>query len=119
MERLIEAAAKRDLGWFFEDWVYQDRGLPDFRVQAVHPWTTEKGVQFVTVTLENLGNAGAEVPFTVECASGEITHKIEVRAKSSATRRVELPGVPIEVVVNDGSVPESDLTNNVFKVPAP
>jgi aminopeptidase N len=25
---LIEAAAKRDLGWFFDDWVYQDRGLP-------------------------------------------------------------------------------------------
>ena len=119
VERLIEAAAKRDLGWFFEDWVYQDRGLPDFRVQAVHPWTTEKGVQFVTVTLENLGNAGAEVAFTIEFEGGEITKRIEVRGKSTATTRVELPKPPIEIVVNDGSVPESDLTNNVFKIPAP
>jgi hypothetical protein len=119
VERLIEAAAKRDLGWFFDDWVYQDRGLPDFRVQAVHPWTTEKGVQFVTVTLENLGNAGAEVAFTIEFEGGEITKRIEVRGKSTATTRVELPKPPIEIVVNDGGVPESDLTNNVFKIPAP
>ena len=119
VERLIEAAAKRDLGWFFDDWVYQDRGLPDFRVQSVHPWKTEKGVQFITVTLENLGNAGAEVPFTIIFEGGEITKRLEVRAKSTATTRVELPGTASEVVVNDGSVPESDLTNNVFKISAP
>jgi hypothetical protein len=119
VEQLIEAAAKRDLAWFFDDWVYQDRGLPDFHVQSVHPWTTEKGVQFITVTLENLGNAGAEVPFTILFEGGEITKRIEVRAKSTATTRVELPRPVIEIVVNDGSVPESDLTNNVFKVSAP
>ena len=118
VERLVEAAAKRDLGWFFDDWVYQDRGLPDFHVQSVHPWATEKGVQFVTVTLENLGNAGAEVPFTIIFEGGEITNRIEVRAKSTATTRVELLGTANEIVINDGSVPESDLTNNVFKIPA-
>jgi hypothetical protein len=119
VEQLIEAAAKRDLGWFFDDWVYADRGLPDFRVQTAHPWTTEKGVQFVTVTLENLGNAGAEVPFTVSFAGGEITQRIEVRAKSSATTRVQLQGTPSEIRINDGSVPESDLTNNVFQIVVP
>ncbi len=118
VEQLIEAAAKRDLGWFFDDWVYRDRGLPDFRVQSVHPWTTEKGVQFITVTLENLGDAGAEVPFTILFEGGEITKRIEVRAKSTATTRVELPGTASEIVVNDGSVPESDLTNNEFKIGA-
>ncbi len=118
VERLIEAAAKRDLGWFFDDWVYQDRGLPDFHVQSVHPWTTEKGVQFLTVTLENLGNAGAEVPFTISFEGGEITKRIEVRAKSTATTRVEMPGTASEIVINDGSVPESDLTNNVFQIGA-
>ncbi len=116
VEQLIEAAAKRDLGWFFDDWVYRDRGLPDFHVQSVHPWQTEKGVQFVTVTLENLGNAGAEVPFTILFEGGEITKRIEVRAQGTATTRVELPQPPSEIVVNDGSVPESDLTNNVFKI---
>jgi len=119
VELLIEAAAKRDLSWFFDDWVYQDRGLPDFHVQSVHPWKTEKGVQFITVTLENLGNAGAEVPFTIFFEGGEITKRIEVRAKTTATTRVELPGTASKIVVNDGSVPESDLTNNVFKISAP
>jgi len=119
VEQLVEAAAKRDLSWFFDDWVYQDRGLPDFHVQSAHPWKTEKGVPFVTVTLENLGNAGAEVPFTIIFEGGEITKRIEVRAKSTATTRVELQGTASEIKVNDGSVPESDLTNNVFKIFAP
>src|SRR5258708_27500412 len=119
VEQLIESAAKRDLNWFFDDWVYQDRGLPDFHVQSVHPWKTEKGVQFITVTLENLGNAGAEVPFTIFFEGGEITKRIEVRAQATATTRVELPRAASRIVVNDGSVPESDLTNNVFKVAAP
>ena len=119
VEQLIEAAAKRDLGWFFDDWVYQDRGLPDFHVQSVHPWKTEKSVQFITVTLENLGNAGAEVPFTVFFEGGEITKRIEVRATATVTTRVELPGTATKIVVNDGSVPEIDLTNNVFKISAP
>jgi hypothetical protein len=124
VERLIESAAKRDLSWFFDDWVYADRGLPDFRVQSVHPWKTDKGAQIVTVTLENLGNAGAEVPFTILFEGGEITRRIEVRAKGTATTRVELPGMASEtrvseIRINDGSVPESDLTNNVFQVGAP
>ncbi len=119
VEQLIESASKRDLSWFFDDWVYQDRGLPDFHVQSVHPWKTEKGVQFITVTLENLGSAGAEVPFTVIFEGGEITKRIEVRAKATATTRVELPGTATKIVVNDGSVPESELTNNVFKISAP
>jgi hypothetical protein len=76
-------------------------------------------VQFITITLENLGNAGAEVPFTVIFEGGEITKRIEVRAKSTATTRVELPGTASEIVVNDGSVPESDLTNNRFPIVAP
>ena len=33
--------------------------------------------------------------------------------------RVETPAGPPEIVVNDGSVPESDMTNNTFKVEAP
>jgi len=118
VEGLVETSAKRDLGWFFDDWVYHDRGLPDFRVQSVHPWKTEKEAQMITVTLENLGPAGAEIPFTIHCQGGDVSRRLEVRAKSTATMRVELPGAPLEIVVNDGSVPESDLTNNVFKIEA-
>ena len=117
VEQLVEATAKRDLGWFFDDWVYHDRGLPDIKVQSAHPWKTEK-TMMITVTLENQGAAGAEVPFTVRCDGGDVVRRLEVRAKSTATTRVELPGTPLEIVVNDGSVPESDVTNNVFKIAA-
>ena len=118
VEQLVVSSGKRDLGWFFDDWVYHDRGLPDFRVQSVHPWKTEKAAQMITITLENLGAAGAEVPFTIRCEGGDVTRRLEVRSKSTATTRVELPGTPIEIVVNDGSVPESDVSNNVLKVHA-
>jgi hypothetical protein len=118
VEQLIEAAAKRDLSWFFDDWVYRDRGLPDIRVQSAHPWPAEKNAHIITVTIENLGDAGAEVPFTVFYEGGEITQRIEVRAKSTATTRVQLKGTATQIVVNDGSIPESDLTNNVFKIGA-
>ena len=116
VEGLIETAAKRDLGWFFDDWVYHDRGLPDLRVQSVHPWKGDNGVQMLTVTLENLGPAGAEVPFTIRCEGSDVTRRLEVRGKSTATTRVEVPCVPLEIVVNDSSVPESDLTNNSYKI---
>jgi aminopeptidase N len=119
MEHLVATAAKRDLGWFFDDWVYNDRGLPDLRVVAAHPWKGAKETQIVTVTVENLGRTGAEVPFTIRFAGGEITRRIEVRAKSTATTRVEVARTATEVVVNDGSVPETDLTNNVFKITEP
>ena len=118
VERLVATTTKRDLGWFFDDWVYHDRGLPDFRVLAAHPWKAE-GKQIVTVTIENLGGAGAEVPFMVRFADGEVRQRIEVRAKSTATTRVEVAGTPAEIIVNDGSVPESDLTNNTFKISEP
>jgi len=124
VEGLIEAATKRDLSWFFEDWVYHDRGLPDLRVQSAHPWEDDKPgggkrTQMLTVTIENLGPAGAEAPITVRCEGSEVTRRLEVRAKSTATTRIELAGKPIEIVVNDGSVPETDLTNHVFKIQEP
>jgi aminopeptidase N len=116
MPGLIQAQSTRDLQWFFEDWVYHDRGLPDFRVASVYASKTEKGIYLVTVTIENLGEAGAEVPFTVRFDGGEVTKRLEVRGKKQATIRVETPGVPTEVVVNDGSVSESNMGNNVFSV---
>jgi aminopeptidase N len=118
MPRLIQAQTQRDLEWFFDDWVYRDRGLPDFKVESVFPRKTLTEGYMLTITVNNLGTAGAEVPLTVKSAGGEITKRIEVRAKSNAVIRVEVSALPAEVVVNDGSVPESDTTNNTFKVEA-
>ena len=119
MQHLIEAQIHRDLEWFFDDWLYRDRGLPDFRVESAYPRATVGGGYIVTVNIENLGNAGAEVPVTLRMRDGEVTKRLEVRAKSKAAVRIEASTTPQEVVVNDGSVPESDVSNNVFKVPPP
>jgi hypothetical protein len=116
MPHLIEAQAQRDLEWFFDDWVYHDHGLPDFKIDSVFPLKTATNAYMVTITVDNLGTAGAEVPVTVKFSSGSVMKRIEVRAKNKAVIRVETPQRPEEVIVNDGSVPESDLTNNVFKI---
>jgi len=119
MQRLIEAQTKTDLQWFFDDWIYRDRGLPDFRVAAVYPWETSGSAHVVTVTVENLGDAGAEVPLTLKMEEGQVTKRLLVRGKSKAILRIEAMSAPREIVVNDGSVPESDMSNNVYKIEAP
>jgi hypothetical protein len=118
VQRLIEAQGKRDLEWFFDDWVYRDRGLPDFRVDSAYPRQILGGTYMVTVTVENLGDAGAEVPVTLRVAGGEVTKRLEVRGKAKGVIRIEAPAIPQEVVVNDGSVPESDVGNNSLKLEA-
>jgi hypothetical protein len=116
MPRLIQEQTQRDLTWFFDDWVYHDRGLPDFKVTSAFTRKTGDKSYLVTITIENLGGAGAEVPVTVKFAGGDITRRIEVRSKDKTVVRVEILGSPQEIIVNDGSVPESDMTNNVFKI---
>jgi hypothetical protein len=116
MPRLIAAQTQRDLEWFFDDWVYRDRGLPDFKVESAFPRKTMTNAYMVTITVDNLGTAGAEVPITVKFAGGDTTKRLEVRAKSKGVIRIEIPAAPQEIVVNDGSVPESDMANNTFKL---
>ena len=119
LQHLIEAQTKRYLGWFFDDWVYRDRGLPDFHLAAVYPWEPSTKAYVVTVTVENLGDAGAEVPLILNMEQGQVTQRLLVPGKSKATIRMEAISAPQEIVLNDGSVPESDIRNNVYKVEAP
>jgi hypothetical protein len=123
MQRLIQAQmiqtqTQRDLQWFFDDWVYRDRGLPEFKVESAFSRKTQPGSYLLTITVENLGAAGAEVPLTVKFAGGEVAERLVVRGKSTGTIRVELSKPPEEVIVNDGSVPESNPTNHAFKIEA-
>jgi hypothetical protein len=114
MTRLIQTQTQRDLKWFFEDWVYRDRGLPDFKVESAFASKTTNGTFMVTVTVDNVGLAGAEVPVIVKFEGGEVSKRLEVRGKNRSTIRVESPAAPQQVLVNDGSVPESDTSNNNF-----
>ena len=119
VQRLIEAQAHRDLQWFFDDWVYRDRGLPDFHITQVYPRETLEGRYVVTVTVENLGDAGAEVPVRVFTKEGETLGRLEVMGRQKASARIAVPSPPLQVIVNDGSVPESDLSNNMWKTEEP
>jgi len=112
----LEEQSKRDLTWFFHDWVYADAGLPDFKIDSANT-RQGTGANFVTaVTVDNIGAAGAEVPVTIRTNNGDFTQRLEVRGRSKAVIRIATPSEPIEVVVNDGSVPESDMSNNRFTI---
>jgi hypothetical protein len=119
LQHLIESQSKRDLGWFFDDWVYHDRGLPDFRIDSVYSSPTTQRSFMVTVTVEDLGAAGAEVPVTVTAGEEDFTKRLEVHGKSKNSIRIVVPSLPQRVVVNDGSVPESDMTNNGYTLAKP
>ncbi|HKW16147.1 MAG TPA: hypothetical protein VJO35_01430 [Terriglobales bacterium] len=115
IEKLMETQSHRDLRWFFDDWVYHDHGLPDFRIVSVYPSALPIGGYMVTVTVENLGGAGAEVPVIVHLQDGEKSDRLIVHGKSKASIRIQAPSLPQTVTVNDGSVPETDMSNNEYK----
>ncbi len=122
-QRLLQTASKRDLEWYFDDWVYRDRGLPDFHVNSAYtrPLLTEATAKsfLVTVTIENHGGAGAEVPVLIQSTSGEKIVRVLVKAGQKESGRLEVPVAPDKVKVNDGSVPEANVDNNVYDVQPP
>ncbi|HEX6503687.1 MAG TPA: hypothetical protein VF011_10580 [Terriglobales bacterium] len=116
VQKLIEKQSHRDLEWFFDDWVYRDRGLPDFRVASAYTRQMLNGTYLLTVSVENRGGAGAEVPLRVRLEGGDVTSRVEVRSNATGVVRIEVPSPPREIVVNDGSVPEADTGNNTFEI---
>lgn len=119
MQHLLHAQSKQDLEWFFDDWVYRDRGLPDFQVESAYPRKLLAGEYVVTVTVKNTSDVRAEVPVTARAPQGEMSKRVEVPAKGTAVVRIRIPAAPTEAIVNDGSVPESDPNNNTLKITAP
>jgi hypothetical protein len=119
LQRLLQASSKRDLEWFFDDWVYRDRGLPDFHVESAYarPLLDTANSSFLeTVTIVNTGHAGAEVPVIVQAPSGEKVVRVLAKAGEKGVGRMEVPVAPDKIIVNDGSVPAAN-TNNVYDVP--
>jgi hypothetical protein len=119
VQQLLETESKKQLEWFFDDWIYRDRGLPDFRVEGAFPRPSLAGTWGVTVTVENFGGAGAEVPVTVHAKEGERSARVLVAAHAKAVVRIAVPAEPVDVTINDGSVPESDMSNNTFRIEIP
>jgi hypothetical protein len=121
LQRLLQTSSKRDLEWFFDDWVYRDRGLPEFHVESAYarPMLDAPGnVSLATVTVENRGRAGAEVPVIVHTPAGDKVVRVLAKAGEKGVGRVQVPAAPDKVIVNDGSVPEASGGNNVYEIPA-
>jgi aminopeptidase N len=107
-QRVIEKAARADLGWFFHQWLYQP-GYPQLGVTWHYDAGARKVLLGITqrqkpewglfrlphVTLEFLGANGAKV-----------RREVAVRADSrETTARVDLPFAPTEVRVDpDGKL---------------
>ena len=115
-QRLLAAQYHRDLEWFFDDWVYRDRGLPTFHITDVYPRRLIPADWSVTVAVENSGSAGAEVPVAVRSVRGEERKRLELRAHEKGAVRIPIPVVPQQAVVDDGSVPAFDMRNNTAEI---
>jgi hypothetical protein len=110
-EQALEQASGKDLKWFFEDWVYHDRGLPDLSIAGVFPnKASVPGSYIVAVDVANSGTAEAQVPVSVSSGTTTVTEMLRIPAKSRVSHRFVLQGQPEEVAVNDGTVPEVEAS---------
>lgn len=106
-QHLLEKSSGKDLGWFFNSWVYHDRGLPDLSITGVFPSKSATAGQYlVALDLANDGFADAEVPVTVRSGDTSVTERLRLPARSKLAHRILIQGVPTEVQLNDGTVPE-------------
>jgi Peptidase family M1 domain len=120
-QRVLERTSKRDLAWFFDDWVYRDRGLPDLTIANVTPRALEKignkgNGYLVAVEVKNDGDAAADVPVTVRSGTLTSTQRLRIPGRSSASTRIVFEGTPDQVIVNDGSVPETTASIHMKEI---
>ena len=119
-ETLLEqAGARRDLAWFFSDWIDADKGLPDLSIESVFPGAEQAGNWLVAVNVANAGYASAEVPVTVRTSVALVTQRVRVPARGKAVQRILIQGKPTEVQVNDGTVPETQASVHISRLDNP
>jgi hypothetical protein len=116
-ERLLEqAGVRRDLSWFFADWVDADKGLPDITIESAFSNPNTAGNWLVAVNLSNSGYAQTEVPVTVRSDSASVTQRVRVPAHGKAVQRLLIQGKPAEVQVNDGTIPETQASVHITRL---
>jgi hypothetical protein len=113
---LEQAGVRRDLSWFFADWVDADKGLPDIAIDSAFPSPNAAGNWLVAVNLTNAGYAQTEVPVTVRSDSATVTQRVRVPAHGKAIQRLLIQGKPTEVQVNDGTIPETQASVHITRL---
>ena len=116
-EKLLEqASVRRDLSWFFADWVDADKGLPDLTIDSVFPTPAQAGNWLVAVNVANSGYASAEVPVTVRSDTNSVTQRVVVPGARQSRAAHPHPGQAHRVQVNDGTVPETQASVHVTRL---
>ena len=104
---------RRDLSWFFADWVDADKGLPDISIDSVFVAAAQTGNWLATVNLSNSGYAAAEIPVTLRSSETSVAERVIVPARGKTVQRILIHGRPTEVQANDGTVPETEASIHV------
>ena len=106
-QKLVEHASNKDLQWFFDNWVYNDRGLPDLSIASFHSSPAEHDGQYlVAIDIMNDGFAETDVPVTVISDGATLTDRVRLPGKTKTIHRMLVQGQPTQVTLNDGTVPE-------------
>jgi hypothetical protein len=115
LEKLVleQVGSRRDLSWFFADWVNADKGLPDLSIDSVFPAPAQAGNWLVAVNISNAGYPAAEVPVTVKSDSNTVTQRVLVPGHGKAVQRILILGKPTQVQINDGTVPETQASIHI------
>jgi hypothetical protein len=111
-EKLIEQAGQRkNLSWFFNDWVYKDKGLADLSIETVYSSPASvPGSYLVAVNMANNGYAAVEAPVQVLSNATSVTQRVLLPGRGKGVQRILLQGQPTEVRLNDGTIPETQAT---------
>jgi hypothetical protein len=116
-QTLLQKVSNKDLEWFFDDWVYRDRGLPDLHIVSAY-WrpilnkNSSARNYLVSVDVQNDSFCAAEVPVTVSSAFSSQTKELLIPAHTRSALRMLFDSKPAQVVVNDGSVPEVESSHH-------
>jgi hypothetical protein len=120
-QHVLEQTSGKDLAQFFDDWVYNDRGLADLSIVSVTPRSLParngKDVSWlVAVEVRNAGSVHVDVPITVRSGALTATERVHIPPQSTLSTRVVFEGVPQEVLLNDGTVPETTAPMHLFRL---
>ena len=118
LKAALEATSGKDLAWFFNDWVFADKGLPELSIlsAAARANPGRQGVgegYLVVVEVRNEGAAAADVPVTVRSGDLTATERLRIPGHGTASTRIVFEGKPQQVEVNDGSVPEVSVSSHL------
>lgn len=99
LQDAFEAVSGRDLGWFFEQWVYRP-GYPQLALTT--RWDAEAGEAVVRIEQTQSADWPTfRIPLELEfhTSAGAVRHRVDMEGRT-VEMRVKLPGPPDNVIVD-------------------